>query len=346
MRISVAVGGGTVRRFLLQIGSVTLLAVTGAYLLALWVGVSAPSLTGSFFVFVLTLVGFGSMAALVGYVLWLWLWEREPNPRPRIVGVVKQCFAPAFLGRRLAPLLLTFVFLGAFGSFKASIPYVHPFAWDGFLSDLDRAIFGTDPWRITHALIGATGTRIIDIFYGLWFVEWVVAIIYFSLFAGVHLQRRFFLSFLAVWMLLGIALATLFSSVGPCFLDLIGHPYASRYAELFPINGAPGAMMAQSMLAAGYRTQSIGAFQGISAMPSVHIAVCALLVLASRHLGRWALAVAILFYGIIFLGSVHLGWHYVSDGVVGSLGALAIWRATRPKPVEAAPSAERTRLAT
>ena len=63
-----------------------------------------------------------------------------------------------------------------------------------------------------------------------------------------------------------------------------------------------------------------GLVAGISAMPSLHVAISFWIWLAARSfvptLGPLALAYAIL----IWLASVQLGWHYVSDGVAGMLG--------------------------
>jgi hypothetical protein len=36
------------------------------------------------------------------------------------------------------------------------------------------------------------------------------------------------------------------------------------------------------------------------------------------------------YFAMIWVSSVHLGWHYVSDGIVGSAGALLIWQLAAP----------------
>lgn len=323
------------RAFLAQIGISAAVAIVGGQILALWFAVQPPNFAPPFLVVSLALIAASAVAALLGYILWLAVWEQEPRPAARLLQLLRRLLAPEFLARRLLPLVLTFLFLGAFTTYKVLIPRIHPFALDGFLSDLDRLLFGIDPWRITHALIGPIGTRMIDIVYGLWFVAWVGAVIHFSLFANERLQRRFFLSFFAIWAILGIAFATLLSSAGPCFLDLIGHPDAQRYSGLFPLANAPGAAAAQQYLAEAYRMGGAGPGTGISAMPSVHIAVVALLVFASRHYGRVAFGLAIVFYALMFLGSVHLGWHYVSDGIVATAATILIWRMTRPAEIQA-----------
>ena len=319
-------GSATSARFLLLFLSVcTAASLIGAQILAQVYDMPRPSLMPTFFVLSLAVIVFGAGAALVGYVAWIAIYERESQPIPRVLEVVKMYFSADVLARRVAPVLLTLLFVSVFNDYKVFIPHVVPFYLDGFLSDLDRFVFGTDPWRLTHTVIGPVGTRIIDFFYGLWFAAWIVALLHFSVFAKEELQRRFYISFVGIWILLGIVLAAVMSSAGPCFLDLIHHPDAERYASLFPLKNAPGAARAQDYLANAYLTGQIGLAEGISAMPSVHVAITALIVLAVRDYGRLVFAAALLLYVMIFVGSVHLGWHYVSDGLVGTAGAMLIW---------------------
>jgi hypothetical protein len=65
---------------------------------------------------------------------------------------------------------------------------------------------------------------------------------------------------------------------------------------------------------------------GISAMPSMHIAMACWAALALRAYSRKMQWVGWTYVGLIWFGSVHLGWHYFTDGVVGALGALVVWQ--------------------
>jgi hypothetical protein len=121
---------------------------------------------------------------------------------------------------------------------------------------------------------------------------------------------------------------------------MLGHPDASRYAGLCPLQNAPGSLRLQNYLAEGYLQHQEVLGAGISAMPSMHVAVVALYVLAARHYGRVALMLASFLYLLIFVGSVHLGWHYAVDGLFSTLGMAVIWRLTR-RP---APKVERSSL--
>jgi hypothetical protein len=69
---------------------------------------------------------------------------------------------------------------------------------------------------------------------------------------------------------------------------------------------------------------------GISAMPSLHVTIAMLSFLAVRTYSdsivlKW---VSGLFGLCIFIGSVHLGWHYAWDGLFGIFAVIAIWWAT------------------
>ncbi len=69
-----------------------------------------------------------------------------------------------------------------------------------------------------------------------------------------------------------------------------------------------------------------GVVNGISAMPSMHVGTSvlfALLGFASGH--RWIGWLLSGFAFLIFVGSVHLAWHYAIDGYAGALVAVFGW---------------------
>jgi hypothetical protein len=325
------------RSLTVLLAAATAVAVAAAYVATAVAGTPPPQLVQSYSVLSLAALSFGGAVALLFYVAWMMV-HGVPDPAARVKTALSACLAPAFLARRIAPLVLTFAFLGAFTVLKLLIPVVHPFAWDSAFGAADAALFGTEPWRLTHAVIGPLGTRLIDLAYGAWLPAFALAIFWFSVFAAPVIQRRFFIAFYAVWAAFGIGLATLLSSAGPCFLGLIDHPDAVRYSGLFPLRDAPGAAFAQAYIARAYRAGSSGIAEGISAMPSIHVAVAWLYVMAARHYGRLAFAALFGFYLLILVGSVLLGWHYAVDGLVGTAGAALCWRVARASPRGAAPT--------
>jgi hypothetical protein len=99
-----------------------------------------------------------------------------------------------------------------------------------------------------------------------------------------------------------------------------------RLAEIQAANGAPlSALHNQAMLVAVHGSDALVMGGGISAMPSVHNGLAVLFALAgwkiSRPLGAFFGAYAV----VIWVGSVHLGWHYGLDGLVAAALTCGIW---------------------
>ena len=61
-------------------------------------------------------------------------------------------------------------------------------------------------------------------------------------------------------------------------------------------------------------------------MPSMHVAAATIFVLAAKGRG-WTLA-ALLFWFATYIGSVHFGYHYALDGLVGAIFAILCWLLT------------------
>jgi hypothetical protein len=126
-------------------------------------------------------------------------------------------------------------------------------------------------------------------------------------------------------------MAVLLSSAGPCFYGRLGltpDPYAGLMAylrsanEVLPIWAVP----AQDMLWAGFSGESV--LRGISAMPSIHNASVLILVLAVWNKSTFVRTVAATHAVLVFIGSIHLGWHYAVDAYLAWAMTLAIWWAS------------------
>lgn len=212
---------------------------------------------------------------------------------------------------------------------KKAIPQLVPFYADHAIIRIETAILGTDAWRITHAVLGEAGTRAIDLIYGLWHFANISLCCWLVLTANRRFQVQAVLAYQLVWLLLGGLLATALSSVGPCFLaEFTGDQrFLPLMAELHALDahGSLHSLTAMGYLLASKGTDAFGS--GISAMPSLHVAVAflSLLAIRSRTKNLAALLGATAYFLVILVGSVHLGWHYLLDGMVAVAGTWSIW---------------------
>lgn len=233
----------------------------------------------------------------------------------------------------VVPLVLLPPFASAFSSFKSAITDLSPFAFDLALHQLDLWIhFGTEPWRILHPLLGyPLVTAVINFMYNIWLpVFYVFLSVMIFRTTDLALRIRYLLSFILLWIIGGTLMATGLSSAGPCFFgEVTGLP--DSYAPLLEYLRAADrehpiwSLRAQQYLWDAYTADRLETGGGISAMPSMHVAIASLQALAGWRLSR-RLGLILGGYALVILaGSVHLAWHYAVDGYVAILCALLIW---------------------
>ena len=227
-------------------------------------------------------------------------------------------------------------FMAAFLYFKMKIPVLNPFDWDQTLASWDRALFlGHDAWQVLHPVVGyGPVTRAIDFAYMLWvplvFIFWGWTFVDGRV--ERRLRQRYWLATILIWIVGGIGLAMLFSSAGPCYYPAItgidDPSYADLMAYLQALNASSPiqALEMQAFLWDSY-TGRDGEPGGISAAPSLHNAQAVLFALAAYRFNRRFGHAMAAFAVVIFVGSVHLGWHYAVDGIMGAAIAVAAWYA-------------------
>lgn len=240
-----------------------------------------------------------------------------------------------FTAPRVAGVVVTAViiplFLNTYGSWKGMIPDLHPFSLDGPLTDLERAVhLGWLPWELLQPVLGHPAiTRTIDVLYILWLPLNAGVLIWQGWSRGRD-RSRFFLSYLLIYILLGTGGAITLSAAGPCYYEAVtgrSSPYAPLMHYLAGLDAEQPviALRVQHTLWENYANSLNMPFVGISAMPSVHVAVAVLFALLGWRTSRWLGWVLTCFAGVVLVGSVHLGWHYAVDGYVSIAGTLAIW---------------------
>jgi hypothetical protein len=214
----------------------------------------------------------------------------------------------------------------AFQALKQSIGPLIGFRWDPFLNRLDVSLHGGPAWILYSHLWPGEWLPQLYLLYLLWFVGLCVFLLWAAWTSRRELRVRALSAFALVWIAGGTVLAGAFSSAGPCFLDKIGLDNA-QYAELFRLLDTTGTGVRSnqtvlwSLLAAG----TPATFGGVSAFPSMHVAVAVLWALVGWRRHRLLGAVLIVYVALIQIGSVMLAWHYAIDGYAGTAIAVACW---------------------
>jgi hypothetical protein len=233
-----------------------------------------------------------------------------------------------------APFLLSWpLFMAGFTAIKTLLNDVVLFTWDSTFLEIDRQLHsGQHPWQWLG--IDAVGfTRFLESAYASWGVL-LVAVPFAVALRGPNsvARTRFLTSLILVFILLGNLVAGAFMSAGPFWFDFAGGKH-NEYAGLFDYlrqvdpDGDFSAIAFQRYLWHAYMNGATQLGTGISAFPSVHVAVATLYALYAWPLGRLPRIAALLYLAAVMIGAVHLGWHYSLDCYAGFLGATFIYAA-------------------
>jgi hypothetical protein len=248
-------------------------------------------------------------------------------------GSYRQYFASNSVAGFLIVFLLAPLFTSTFASFKQTIPLIHDFAWDSRLMRLDYVLhFGHHPWRLLEPILSYPKIlRALDLLYMLWFVFLFLSCLWMAWSKNRRLRLCFFVSTLLVWSLVGSGLGTIFSSAGPCYYSQVlpsnENPFAPLMSRLEEINrsGSLYAITNQIGLWDAKLKDTWLSFGGISAMPSVHLAMATVFALLAFNIRKWLGWILVGYAALIQVGSVILAWHYAVDGYAGILLAILTW---------------------
>lgn len=274
--------------------------------------------------------------------VWLCVWSTGQAPVPLVATYLALSAVALGIALGLRPLarrgepraswpvmVLGTVLVGVssslFMALKFAIPALVPFWLDKSLAAAEAGIFGIAPYRLLDSLFGRANL-LVDRVYGLWLPVQLVVMFSVIIARPSREKARALAACSAAWFLLGVVAATLLSSAGPIFFDrVVGGSTFAPLHQILETRRADMALSTSDAMWSAYLSGHPGLVSGISAAPSMHIAISMWILLVARDLAPRAVPIAAAYLAFIWIASVQLGWHYVTDGIGAVAGMTAIW---------------------
>lgn len=273
-----------------------------------------------------------------GY-FFLLLLRREPKPVNRYWEKIKLVYTHR--ARFMSGFLLLTsisILMSCFSTIKSLIPLVNPFKFDLLFYNMDLWIFGgVEPWQVVHSFIPSPYiTHAINFCYNLWFFLMWAMLCWFLMLSPSKLRTRFFVCWILCWTVLGMIFATFLSSAGPTFVTRLENDYHSYDLLIQLLRGQDVWLREQGwghLYSLGIQDRLWQAYihekdmlgSGISAMPSMHVSIAVLMALVMSSFNKIMGFASWLYAGVIFIGSIALGWHYAVDGMLSAPVTYALW---------------------
>ena len=274
-----------------------------------------PTLSYMIMALVLSLAGGLFLLLRKLFVIWR---EGEPSPTRRILQETDyRAVATYILGFQLVGLQMA-----ALTWLKEMLPLVTPFWADPMLASIERSILTIDAWQLVPEML----VRPLDVIYPSWAPAKFLALLLMLWLPASKIKSQALLTYFLTLGLMGVTGQYLFSSVGPIFYDRVvgGNQFAPLTARIH--EHAPIASLASSYLWNSFVMREPGIGAGISAMPSIHVATTTWMALVVSVAWPKARTLVWGFWLAIFVGSFALGWHYVLDSAVGTIGSIGCWK--------------------
>jgi hypothetical protein len=225
-------------------------------------------------------------------------------------------------------------YFGSFASWKSAIPLLYPgFHWDAPLEAAEIWLHGDHPDGYLAPIFGSARViLLLDRVYHTWFYMLFGLVIWQAWESDHKRLRQFWMSFALIWILLGILTAAALASAGPIYagLDRGSVSYTDLLARLNAAEALAPLFVRMSAWSLWEAARQPGASigDGISAFPSLHVAIASLATFALWRAHRLLGVIGGSYALLILIGSIMLGWHYALDGEAAILGAAIIWMGT------------------
>lgn len=231
----------------------------------------------------------------------------------------------------------TILLQAGFTLLKNTMPYIHAYFADPFWAYWDRMVhFGRDPWVIMHWMGRFLPVDyLIHLYLAVWALPAIGLPIIIAASDGNHARgMRTIVLYVVAWVFLGNILALAGLSVGPVYYDRLTGD--TRFFDLTQALVASGVTESpigriQEVLWKIYIGQRVGMGSGISAFPSVHVAVATVTAIYMIERSKWLVLPAVLFLFFTFFLSVYTGYHYAIDGYASILIIFTVWLVLRRK---------------
>lgn len=224
----------------------------------------------------------------------------------------------------MAMMMGLMLFIGNFTTIKNLFPVMHDgFPFDRVTADVDQWLhFGHTPSELLYCLPGLSlALPFIELNYSLLWSVFCFGGLFFTVATARSplMRMRYILMFMIVWIVCGNVLAGFFLSAGPVYYGAVTGD-SERFAHIGAFLSAgsepSSAAMFQSYLWTLYERGEAGFGSGISAFPSVHVALATMNALFLGERARWLGLLGAFYVAVILASSVLLGWHYAVDGYV------------------------------
>ncbi|TPK89391.1 hypothetical protein FJ934_24100 [Mesorhizobium sp. B2-4-12] len=227
--------------------------------------------------------------------------------------------------------LLFFLGITAFTAFRITIPEIVPYYADPKLAEIDLSLHGIDPWVWTHSIVSEPASMLVfEAYMSWWFMQWFGVVLFVAFWNDPARRLRYLWAFALTMLVCGTVLAITLSSTGPIFYERFygDDRFAGVLAALMADPHALPVRFAANYLLDAHESGRSQLGTGITAMPSMHVAIATLNAFFLSGFGRrWAVA-GWCFAALILFGSVYTGWHYAVDGYLSIVVVSMLWYLT------------------